>query len=70
MSAVESFVTVKEAAEILGLSDGRVRDLLGTGQLPGTKRGGAWFIRRRDVFAFKALPEGKAGRPRELKRRH
>jgi excisionase family DNA binding protein len=66
---VESYVTVKEAAKMLGISDSRVRELLGTGQLPGTKRGGAWWIRRRDVEAFAKLPEGKAGHPRALRRR-
>jgi hypothetical protein len=45
---------------MLEISGSRVRELLGSGQLPGTKRGGAWFIRRRDVEAF-ALCDGAGG---------
>jgi hypothetical protein len=46
--------------QMMGISGSRVREVLGSGQLPGTKRGGAWFIRRRDVEAFAGLPEGRA----------
>ena len=39
-------VSVPEAASILGLSPGRVRALVGQGQLPGSKIGGRWVVER------------------------
>ena len=66
---MHSYLTVKEAAEILGLSGSRVRELIANEQLPGEKRAGAWWLKRSDVEAFKKLPEGHAYAPKTLKKR-
>jgi excisionase family DNA binding protein len=63
-------VTVKDAAEMIGVSVSRVHQLIAADQLPATRlHGKAWVIRRKDVEAFKKLPEGTPGHPRTLRRR-
>jgi excisionase family DNA binding protein len=47
-------LTVEQAAEILGLSPGRVRQICQDGRL-GTKHGRDWLITRKEVAAFKKL---------------
>ena len=64
---VKPWMTTREAAADLGVSPGRVRQLLLAGQLPGEKLGRDWMIRRADVARFKALPPGRTRRPRALK---
>jgi excisionase family DNA binding protein len=63
------WVTTSEAARDLGLTVGRVRQLLESGQLPGRKMGRDWVIRRADVNRFKSLPPGTRGRPRRVSTR-
>jgi len=63
------WVTTKQAAEILGVEPSRVRQLILSGQLPASKPGREWMLRRRDVEAFRDLPPGEPGRPRRLRRR-
>lgn len=57
---------VKEVAELLGVTVGRVRQLATTGQLKGERLGsptrGMWVFKRVDVEAFAALPR-RPGRP-------
>jgi excisionase family DNA binding protein len=65
----QTWMTVKQAAKMLGLSESRVRDLIGRERLPAEKHGRDWAIRRRDVESFARLPEGRAGHPRSLRKR-
>jgi excisionase family DNA binding protein len=65
-----AWVTVREAAELLGVSASRVQQLIENDQLPATRlHARAWVIRRKDVEAFAALPERTPGHPRTLRRR-
>jgi excisionase family DNA binding protein len=63
------WVSTARAAALLGVSKGRVRQLLSSGQLPGRKIGRDWLIRSGDLRRFEALPRGSPGRPRALKGR-
>ena len=63
---VKLWMTTQETAADLGVSPGRVRQLLLVGQLPGEKLGRDWMIRRSDVARFQALPPGRTRRPRAL----
>lgn len=55
-------VTVKEAAELLGLSARRVRQFIEEGRLPGQKIGRQWLLKRSDVIVFATKPR-TVGRP-------
>ena len=57
------WMTVKEAAEHLRLSDIRIRQLIKGNQLPATKFGWQWLIKPEDIAKFKKLRR-KPGRPR------
>lgn len=61
---VGQFISVTEAAVILGCTPGRVRQMLRADDLPGMKLNEkAWALRRSDVEkAAKKTPE--TGRPR------
>jgi excisionase family DNA binding protein len=54
-----------EAAQLLGVSPNRVRQLVESGQLPGGKIGRDWLIRRADLERYLGLPPGVKGRPRD-----
>ena len=42
------YITVHEAAEKLGVTGGRIRQLISQGRIPGAiKRGNAWFMPRK-----------------------
>lgn len=56
-------VGVTDAAEELGLSTNRVRELIHSGSLPAQKLGREWAILRPDLEAFKKK-ERPPGRPR------
>jgi len=59
-----SFVSVQEAADLIGITDGRVRQLLRSGELRGHKvNERAWIIPMDEVERFRKLPPGK-GRAR------
>ena len=62
----DRYITTREAAEMLGVSDQRVRDLLKAGRLSGkklgSKFGGMWLVERQSVKTFKRRA---AGRPRK-----
>ena len=58
------FVSVQVAAEALGLTEGRVRQLLVSGEMKGHKvNGRAWAIPSKEVRRFVA--PSKVGRPRK-----
>lgn len=53
------YLTTKEAAERLGLSVRQVQTLIKQGDLPATKFGHAWKIKRKDVDTFQRRPVGR-----------
>ena len=46
------WITIKEASELTGYASAHFRRLIGNGQLQATKRGGAWFLHKREVLAY------------------
>lgn|GEM_PF-1501882 len=62
MENLNNRVTTKEAARILGVSDGRVRQMILNGQLPAQRFGRALTLSRRDVETLRGR---KAGRPKK-----
>ena len=63
----DTYMTLKEVAELLKVSERTVYRLAGEGTLPGFKPGGgAWRFRRRDVEAWvDAQIESSTSRERE-----
>lgn len=49
------WLTVAEAADYLGLSEPRVRQLLLSGRLEGLKHANAWAIRKKELVRFSKL---------------
>ncbi len=65
MDAQFQFLSVPETADILGVTTGRVRQLLRDGTLQGHKVGDfQWAIADRDVKRFAKQPRSRMGRPR------
>jgi excisionase family DNA binding protein len=62
-------VTVAEAAEIIGLSRVRVRQLVASGTLPAEKVGRDWLVRRSVAERFARKERRGPGRPRKEKAR-
>ena len=62
----DDLLTCHEAADIIGITDARVRQLIRDGALPGIRKGRFWLVRRRDVELFARLPRGIPGKPRRL----
>ncbi len=61
----DTLLTTAEAADRLGVSPRRVRQLVRSGELTGEKRGRDLFLRATDVAAYKRKPVGYPhGRPR------
>ena len=50
-------ISTAEAAKILSLTKGRVRQLLQSGELKGQRVGRTWIIYRRDVEEFQKRRE-------------
>lgn len=64
MSHIDDYVTVAEAAEIIGCTDGRVCQMARAGELKGQKMGKrTWIILRKDCEKYAKTPQ-KMGRPR------
>lgn len=55
------FVSVSQAAEMLGVSRQRVLAIIASGLLPAQRLGHAWMIKRRDVAK---MPRRNRGRPK------
>lgn len=67
---VEQFVNAREAAAIIGCTDGRVRQLLLSGELEGVKANErAWLILRCEAERMRDVEHG-TGRPRKLQGPH
>ena len=58
-------LSIKEASELLGISNVRVFQMIQEGTLPAQKIGRDWFITQSDVEAAKSRP-GR-GRPKKVK---
>lgn len=59
----EAFLTTKEVASLLKLSEARVRQLANAQQLKSHKRGRDHLFLRSEVEAFLGRPKAKPGRP-------
>lgn len=59
----EDYVTTKEAASILEVSEGRVRQFVRSGKLASYKRGRDHLFRRADLEDFSKKPRKRTGRP-------
>jgi len=58
---MEGYITTTEAAERLGISSARVRQLVGRGDLPATKFGPVNMVKESDLDLVRNRPA--AGRP-------
>ena len=58
---MDKFLTTYQAADILDISDRRVRALIKAKRLPAKKFGPAWMIQERDL---KKVKNRKPGRPK------
>ena len=66
--AFQNFLTPNEAADVIGCTDGRVRQLLRDGKLLGQKIGERmWLIPEAEVRKMRDLPV-ETGRPRKNKK--
>lgn len=59
---MNELLTTQQAAEKLGVTAGRVRQMIVDGQLPATKMGRDNFIKESDL---KLVKDRKVGRPRK-----
>jgi excisionase family DNA binding protein len=60
---IEGFVTSAKAAELLGMTQGRVRQLLRSGTLKGRRMGArAWLVEKISVAAYASRTK-TCGRP-------
>jgi excisionase family DNA binding protein len=66
VDATFQYASVPEAAESLGMSDGRIRQLLINRTLKGHKIGQNWVIPAVEIERFRQIPQ-KTGRPRKGK---
>jgi excisionase family DNA binding protein len=67
MAEQSDLVGTGKAAELLGVSENRVRQLINSGQLPAERIGRTFVIRRRDLDVFAALPPGRPRYPRRVR---
>jgi len=57
MTIQQDFLTSKEAAELLGVTDARVRQLCISKENIGKKHGHVWILTGADVERIRLLPE-------------
>jgi excisionase family DNA binding protein len=62
--SVEGFLTTKEVAEKLGVSVGRIQQLIAEGRLPATKIGQTNLVKEADL---ELVQNRKTGRPPKAK---
>jgi len=62
-SDLDSVLTIREAATLMGLSERRVLVLCVQGRIEARQGGGAWLISRASAMAYRP---GPAGRPRKV----
>src|SRR5712692_3594357 len=56
---VPGYVSIKQAAEMLGITDKRVYRYIDIGRIPAFKSGGAFLLSVEDVKQFKLNPPGR-----------
>src|SRR5437588_2006479 len=56
---VPGYVSIKQAAEMLGITDKRVYRYIDLGRLPAYKSGGVFLLAEDDVRQFKLNPPGR-----------
>src|SRR5215467_5471916 len=56
---VPGYVSIKQAAEMLGITDKRVYRYIDLGRLPAYKSGGVFLLAEQDVKQFKLNPPGR-----------
>lgn len=56
---VPGYVSIKQAAEMLGITDKRVYRYIDIGRLPAYKSGGVFLLAVKDVQQFKLRPPGR-----------
>jgi excisionase family DNA binding protein len=56
---VPGYVSIKQAAEMLGITDKRVYRYIDLGRLPAYKSGGVFLLAEKDVRQFKLNPPGR-----------
>ena len=59
---VPGYVSIKQAAEMLGITDKRVYRYIDLGRLPAYKTGGVFLLAEEDVRQFKLNPPGRTRR--------
>lgn len=57
---VPGYVSIKQAAEMLGITDKRVYRYIDLGRLPAYKSGGVFLLAEQDVKQFKLNPPGRS----------
>src|SRR6266581_2445907 len=57
--SVPGYVSIKQAAEMLGITDKRVYRYIDLGRLPAYKSGGVFLLAEDDVRQFKLNPPGR-----------
>ena len=62
--SLEGYLTTKEVADKLGVSVGRVQQLIAEGRLPATKIGQTNLVKESDL---KLVKDRKTGRPPKVK---
>ncbi len=56
---VPGYISIKQAAQLLGITDKRVYRYIDIGRLPAYKTGGVFFLLEEDVKNFKLNPPGR-----------
>src|SRR5215471_5721495 len=56
---VPGYVSIKQAAQMLGITDKRVYRYIDRGRLPAYKSGGVFLLSEQDVKRFKLNPPGR-----------
>jgi excisionase family DNA binding protein len=58
MSAIPGYLTVREAADLIGVSHSQVTRYIANGQLPAIELGQQKLIRKADATKFQRPPRG------------
>ncbi len=58
-----TLLTTTQAADILGIKQARVRQLILAGRLPAKKHGRDWIIRERDLELVRVRKVGRPPKP-------